>query len=399
MLRLARPAPAPLTRRHAQAHKAVQAVFSRRYKDTCVYLLLVEEYLELVSSRDSQRAFDLMVQRLKPLEAVGEAHAPGQFHDLCYLLSCHSVQSAPSFRDWGGRAEGRSQLVERLDALWQLESRHQGGLAPMASKVPVGRLTTLLQQAVAHQIERSRYHPRLPPRVETLLDDYRCVVVPNAAMGAFAGHEDNVKCVTFAGNDHLFLASGSSDNTVRLWPTDRASWQPRAEADADSPDADSADAASLDRCRRRSLHPLYEERCSVRLGDQASRVWDVAAPPRGTALASAGGNGTVCVWGAGPVMEALHTAAGSPRRAVAGGARTELRRADGKLVGTLPAEVPDLAAAQESADACSATSLRGHSGDVYSVAWLPQGQHVVSAGYDRTVRLWDLEREEAVSVR
>ena len=35
------------------------------------------------------------------------------------------------------------------------------------------------------------------------------------------------------------------------------------------------------------------------------------------------------------------------------------------------------------------TSLEGHTGDVYSIAWSPDGKTLATGSDDRTVKLWD----------
>ena len=76
---------------------------------------------------------------------------------------------------------------------------------------------TLLQQAVAYQIEFNRYHPEATPNVSTLLHDYKSFVLPNKTMHTLIGHKGNVKCVQFVGSQGHFVATGSSDNTVMVW--------------------------------------------------------------------------------------------------------------------------------------------------------------------------------------
>jgi len=75
--------------------------------------------------------------------------------------------------------------------------------------VPPNRLLTLLRQAVAYQIEFSRYHPRIAPRVNTLLQDYTSFVIPNAVRATLIGHHGNVKCVEFIGEEGREIVSGS----------------------------------------------------------------------------------------------------------------------------------------------------------------------------------------------
>ena len=40
--------------------------------------------------------------------------------------------------------------------------------------------------------------------------------------------------------------------------------------------------------------------------------------------------------------------------------------------------------------------LREHSGDVTSVAWSTDGQRLASTGDDRTIKIWNMETEEAL---
>ena len=42
-------------------------------------------------------------------------------------------------------------------------------------------------------------------------------------------------------------------------------------------------------------------------------------------------------------------------------------------------------------------TLRGHSGPVYSVAYSPDGKHIVSGSFDNTVKVWDSQTGTEVS--
>ncbi|SCV71988.1 BQ2448_4682 [Microbotryum intermedium] len=89
----------------------------------------------------------------------------------------------------------------------------------------------------------------------------------------------------------------------------------------------------------------HSARCLAVCTDHRSRVWDVDATQDGERLLSASGDKTVKVWDWRSEVEA--------ERCV--------------------------------------TTLEGNQGDVYSARWHPSGQQLVTGGYDKIVRLFDVE--------
>lgn len=94
--------------------------------------------------------------------------------------------------------------------------------------------------------------------LRSLLADYACYVLPNSPKTTLGGHKGNVKCVEFVGEEGNLIASGSSDNTVRLWSAE-------------------------------------DGRCVRVLSGHSSRVWSVAASRAGNLLVSTSGDATAAV--------------------------------------------------------------------------------------------------------
>ena len=273
-----------------------------------LYAMHRQQFLELIEGGEYQKAFTHLTKRLKPLEACAPSLA--EFKDLCYLLTCKSVQEVVP--DWD-LVTAREQLVEQHRVMVEFESAEQSG----GAQVPSRRLVRLLQQAAAYQIEFSHYHPRAGAsvQVKSLLEDYSCSLLPNAVHSELLGHAAGVKCLAWVGTEGL-LASGSNDASIRLWSVQKR-----------------------------------EQPCVGCLQAHASRVWQLSASPCGRRLASASADGTVRLW---------------DTRAALNGSTT-----------------PTL-------------TLSGHTGDVFTVQLHPAEPLVLSAGYDATVRLFDLNKGEAL---
>ncbi|CAM9652501.1 unnamed protein product, partial [Scytosiphon promiscuus] len=165
---------------------------SRLHHKRFRYAVYRQEYLELIERQEYQKAFAFLNRRLKPMEGTA-ASTPNEFLNLCYLLTCKSVSDAEHFRTWGGVLGGREKLAEELARLVEAET---GSLAQPSPIMPPNRLMTLLEQAVAFQIDSGRYHPK--------------------ASKFFAGHQAGV-LHTISNPYGNLLVSGGRDSAIKFW--------------------------------------------------------------------------------------------------------------------------------------------------------------------------------------
>lgn len=366
-----------------------------RNQNQFLYGVYRQQYLELIDSKQSQKALFLLSKKLKPLERF--APSKNDFRDLCYLLTCHSVTECDQFADWDGAIASRSILVDQCARLLDFEAFLSDQASSSASAVPLrgllskpsstageapaevppGRLVSLVRQAVAYQVGSSMYKLRGTPRIGTILEDFEFAVVPNTRRRNFAGHTANVKCVSFVGDEGRAIVTGSSDHTARVWGT----------------------------ATGELLGTLYGHR---------SRIWDVSASTNGSLLATGGADGTVRLWNAASLLDNIgsssHGAVSSPSHPST------------PVASQMPPESPvmmgDSAAFSAAEDMTStmgteegsavrparpariaplATMGEDGSADVYAVGFHPQGQLLATAGYDNGVRIYDTQTQKLVN--
>lgn len=202
---------------------------------------------------------------------------------------------------------GRERLADQLQNMVNFELLS----SQEAAFIEPQRLVKLMRQAVAYQVESSYYHPLVAPKIGTLLQDYQPLVIPNTCTVTLKGHTANVKCVNWVGAAGNYIATGSSDNSVKIWDT-------------------------LGRC------------CATTVGLHG-RVWDVQSTQNGQKVIAGTGNGALTVW--------------------------DFNNDKLNLSSKIPA----------------------HVGDVYALCIHPDERHSVSCGYDKTVKLIDLERSTTVT--
>ncbi len=171
------------------------------------------------------------------------------------------------------------------------------------------------------------------------------------AQDTLEGHTSYVWSVSFSPDGTTF-ASGSNDNTVKLWNV-----------------ATRTNIATLE--------------------GHTSAVWSVAFSPDGTTLASGSSDDTMKLW---DVATKQNTAT---LQGHTGSVYSVSFSPDGTLLASgswdKTVKLWDVATKQNTA------TLQGHTGSVYSVSFSPDGATLASGSGDGTVKLWDVATKQNIA--
>jgi RNA polymerase sigma factor (sigma-70 family) len=215
-----------------------------------------------------------------------------------------------------------------------------------------------------------------------------------------SGHEDGVMCVAWS-PDGKTLVSGSADNTIRLWETTTGKEIRRLEGhQGDSSRfqggvpsvAFAAAGTRLVSCGRDKTIRLWDTATGKELQQFAGpplTAWRLVVSPDGNTLAAALSEANqpkgACLWDIATGKEIRRLLQPDPVSGIA-------FSADGKIAATLGGSQVDKSkpgiVLWDVATGAELRSLQVHNGSVYSAAFSPDGQRLVTGG--SWLQLWDL---------
>ena len=207
----------------------------------------------------------------------------------------------------------------------------------------------------------------------------------------FLGHSNIVNSIAFSPTENL-LASGSHDQTIKLWNVDRErcfktiqGYNNQALSTAYSPDNRMLVSGGLS--RQVKLWDL-NSMTSRTLYEHDNWVWSVAYSPDGKFIASGSGDTTIKLWDVHRNRVSNITGHQAAVRAIAINADNIL--ASGSEDTTV--KLWNISTGE------LLKTLDGHTSEVWSVAYSPDGMLLASGSLDGTVRIWRVKTGECLKI-
>ena len=208
--------------------------------------------------------------------------------------------------------------------------------------------------------------------------------------GHLLGHTNQVNTLAFKPGSAT-LASGSDDDTIRIWDVTWNAWRSRpvrtlrghrnaVESVAWSPDGTLLASGSRDRTVR-LWNPDNGTNAAILRGHR-NAIESVAWSPDGTLLASGGNDGTIRIWDPADTDSPLYVLEDHT-----GSVNTLAFHPTESLLASGSSD--DTIRLWDSITGVHKATLKGHTGNVNTIAWNSDGSLLVSGSSDDTIRLWE----------
>ena len=208
--------------------------------------------------------------------------------------------------------------------------------------------------------------------------------------GYLTGHTNSVNTLSFKPGSST-LASGSDDDTIRIWDLTWDAWKNKpvrtlrghrnnVESVAWSPDGTLLASGSRDRTVR-LWNPNNAANTAILRG-HTNTVNAVAWSPDGTLLASASRDDTIRIWDPTDTDSPLHVLEGHT-----GNVNTLAFHPTEALLASGSSD--DTIRLWNATTGVHKATLKGHTGSVNTIAWNSDGALLVSGSSDDTIRLWE----------
>ena len=208
--------------------------------------------------------------------------------------------------------------------------------------------------------------------------------------GHLLGHTNQVNTLAFKPGSAT-LASGSDDDTIRIWDLTWNAWRSRpvrtlrghtnaVESVAWSPDGTLLASGSRDRTVR-LWNPDNGTNSAILRGHRKA-VESVAWSPDGTLLASGSSNGTIRIWDPMDTDSPLYVL-----EEHTGSVNTLAFHPTESLLASGSSD--DTIRLWDSITGVHKATLKGHTSNVNTIAWNSDGSLLVSGSSDDTIRLWE----------
>ena len=214
------------------------------------------------------------------------------------------------------------------------------------------------------------------------------------------GHTNSVHSVAFVDNDTLI--SGGNDATVRAWniSTGGQRWSKTASASVNAVSAPlhepsfAAYGQSVNTDIRLLSVDTGSQFDTVLSGHLGSVLSLAFGPERGTilTLASASSDKTIRIWHMVKLSDSFFVAPGSTLTGHTRDVSSVAWSPDGLTVAS--ASVDGTVRLWSFYTGKQIAELQGHQGAVFSVAWHPNGKILASGGADKNVRVWDVKTQK-----